>query len=108
MEEDNAMQTLNGIGRLYESGGKAVQASVSYQVFEKPAESGAAEWGGQIVVDKFIPLGEYGLQLEDGRGGRIKLTTLSSMSRSTGPVYNYPFRGISQLRGVTQGNLPLQ
>ncbi len=75
------MQTLRGKGKIYDSRTDYLD-EVTYEIYIKsPNESNGGKWWGEITPDKGImPVGNYIIELEDGRKGACvtKMRTNSS------------------------------
>ena len=89
-------QFISGTGKLYDAGGKQIINIVKYQIWERfQTEHTFGEWWGELVVGNIIwPLGEYVIELEDGRRGKIIITSIGNTFLQSGQtIYNYPFQG---------------
>jgi hypothetical protein len=75
------MQILRGKGKIYDSRENYVD-KVTYEIYHKSsAERDGAEWWGEVTPDKGIMLvGNYIIELDDGRRGPCitKIRTNSS------------------------------
>ena len=91
------MQVINGTGKLYDADGKQVIATVTYQLSEKPqTEYTLGEWWGNFTPeDGHLSLkGEFILELEDGRKGRIIITNIRAQP---GIPNHHQFQGSGSL-----------
>ncbi len=91
------MQVFRGKGKIYDSSENYLD-EVTYEIFHKPStDSAESQWYGEITPSKAImPVGNYIIELEDGRKGpcNIGLKTTSSFGlvvdsfnlKGTGPL----------------------
>lgn len=75
------MQILRGKGKIYDSHENYLD-EVTYEIqYQSPAGSNGEEWWGEITPDNGImPVGNYIIELNDGRRGQcvIRMKTNSS------------------------------
>ena len=92
------MEVLRGKGRIYDSNGGYLD-EITYELFLNSRNGSGAEWWGEIIPDKGImPVGEYIIELDDGRRGTgtAGINTYSSFElvvdsfgiKGTGPLKN--------------------
>jgi len=91
-------QLIRGTGNIYDAEGKQVIEIVNYQVWEKPqTEYTLGEWWGSFIPEtehRFVQ-GEYILELQDKRKGKIIITHIKAQSGA--PNY-YQFQGSGPLK----------
>jgi hypothetical protein len=91
------MQIFRGKGKIYDSSENYLD-EVTYEIRHKsPTEPAGPEWWGEITPDRdIIPIGNYIIELEDGRRGPC-ITTMKTTS-SFGLVFDsYNLEGTGSL-----------
>jgi hypothetical protein len=90
------MQTLRGRGKIYDSRGDYLD-EIIYEIFLESRNGGGEEWQGEITPDgDIMPVGEYVIELADGRRGP-GVTEINSYSSFELVVDSYSIRGIGPL-----------
>jgi len=93
------METINGIGTLYNMDGKQTIAAINYQIIYKPpTQFSFGEWWGSLnpVNDQsLLELGEYIIELEDKRRGKIIINRINAQS---GLPAGYEFLGSGPIK----------
>ena len=90
------MQIYRGKGKLYDSN-RNFAGNVTYEIFDKSINESGADWQGEITPHNGImPVGNYIIELEDGRSGPciIRVKTTSSFELV---VDSYDIEGTGRL-----------
>ncbi len=92
------METISGMGKLYDADEKQVIATINYQLWHNPpTEYTQREWHGSFISEDehLFVQGEYIIELQDKRKGRIIITNIKIQSGATS---HYQFQGSGPLK----------
>lgn len=90
------METISGTGKLCDTNQRQVIATVDYTIWHTPPTRFTfGEWHGEFIPEDehlFIQLGEYTIELQDKRKGKIVITKIQP-----GVPNHYQFQGSGSL-----------
>ena len=92
------MEFINGKGKLYDTDNKQIIATIEYEIYYTPStEYTLGEWHGNFIPENehLYITGEYIIELQDKRKGRIIITHIKVQS---GANNYYQFQGSGPLK----------